>query len=43
MLAKRFGVSPVWVSNVLNGRGDSKTARDIRAIAIKEYGGIAIG
>lgn len=42
MLARRFNVSPVWVSNVLNGRGDSKTARNIRAIAIKEYGGVAI-
>lgn len=42
MLAKRFSVSPRWVSKVLNGGGDSKTARNIRAIAIKEYGGIAI-
>lgn len=43
MLARRFNVSPRWVSKVLNGGGDSQTARNIRAIAIKEYGGIAIG
>lgn len=42
MLAKRFQVSPVYVSNVLNGKGDSQTARNIRAIAVKEYGGVAI-
>ncbi len=42
MLAKRFSVSPVYVSNVLNGKGDSQTARNIRAIAVKEYGGVAI-
>ena len=42
MLAKRFSVSPRWVSKVLNGGGDSKTARNIRAIAVKEYGGVAI-
>ena len=42
MLAQRFSVSPRWVSKVLNGGGDSKTARNIRAIAIKEYGGVAI-
>ena len=42
MLAKRFQVSPRWVSNVLNGKGDSDTARNIRAVAVKEYGGVAI-
>lgn len=42
MLAKRFSVSPVYVSNVLNGKGDSQTARNIRAVAVKEYGGVAI-
>ena len=42
MLARRFGVTPVWVSNVLNGKGDSQMARNIRAVAVKEYGGVAI-
>ena len=42
MLARRFQVSPVWVSNVLNGKGDSQTARDIRAVAVRDYGGIPI-
>lgn len=42
LLAKRFNVSPRWVSKVLNGGGDSQTARNIRAIAVKEYGGVAI-
>lgn len=43
MLARRFSVSPNWVSKALLGQSDSQTARNIRAIAIKEYGGIAIG
>lgn len=42
MLARRFQVSPVWVSNVLNGKGDSQTARNIRAVAVRDYGGIPI-
>lgn len=42
MLARRFKVSPVWVSNVLNGKGDSQTARSIRAVAVRDYGGIPI-
>jgi len=41
-LARRFKVSPVWVSNVLNGKGDSQTARNIRAVAVRDYGGIPI-
>lgn len=43
MLAKRFGVSMNWVSKALLGQSDSETSRRIRNIAIKEYGGIAIG
>lgn len=39
MLAKRFGVTPVWVSKVLNGNSNSDMARNIRAVALKEYGG----
>lgn len=42
LLARRFKVSPVWVSNVLNGKGDSQTARNIRAVAVRDYGGIPI-
>ena len=42
MLARRFKVSPVWVSKVLNGGGDSQTARNIRAVAVRDYGGIPI-
>lgn len=39
MLARRFGVTPEWVSKTLNGKGNSDMARNIRAIAVKEYGG----
>lgn len=42
MLAKRFGVTPDWVSKALLGQSDSETSRKIRAIAVKEYGGIPI-
>lgn len=42
MLAKRFGVSMNWVSKALLGQSDSDTSRRIRAIAIKEYGGVII-
>lgn len=42
MLARRFRVSPRWVSKVLNGGGDSQTARNIRAVAVRDYGGIPI-
>lgn len=42
MLARRFLVSPRWVSKVLNGGGDSQTARNIRAVAVRDYGGIPI-
>ncbi len=43
LLAKRFNVSPRWVTKALNGGSDSQTARNIRAMAVREYGGIAIG
>lgn len=43
LLAKRFSVSPAWVSKALNGEVNSQTARNIRAVAVREYGGIAIG
>lgn len=42
MLSKRFGVSMNWVSKALLGQSDSETSRKIRAIAVKEYGGIPI-
>ena len=42
LLAKRFNVSPRWVSKVLNGEGDSQTARNIRAVAVREYGGFPV-
>lgn len=42
LLARRFNVSPVWVSNVLNGKSNSQTARNIRAVAVKEYGGFPV-
>lgn len=42
MLARRFKVSPVWVSNALNGKADSQTARNIRAVAVREYGGFPV-
>lgn len=42
MLAQRFSVSPRFVSMALLGQCDSQTARNIRAIAVKEYGGVAI-
>ncbi len=42
MLAKRFNVSPNWVSKALLGQSNSSTARNIRAVAVKEYGGKAI-
>lgn len=39
MIAKRFGVTPIWVSKALNGNSNSDMARNIRAVALKEYGG----
>lgn len=42
MLSRRFGVTPVFVSMALNGKSNSQMARNIRAVAIKEYGGKAI-
>lgn len=42
MLAKRFGVTPDWVSKSLLGQSDSETSRKIRAVAVREYGGVAI-
>lgn len=39
MLARRFDVSPRWISKALMGQSNSPTARNIRAVAIKEYGG----
>lgn len=42
MLARRFQVSPEWVSKALNGRTNSPTARNIRAVAVKEYNGTPI-
>lgn len=42
MLAKRFGVTPDWVSKSLTGQANTDTSRKIRAIAVKEYGGIPI-
>ena len=42
ILSKRFGVSMNWVSKALLGQSDSETSRKIRAIAVKEYGGIPI-
>lgn len=42
MLAKRFGVSMNWISKALLGQSNSTTARNIRCVAIKEYGGKAI-
>lgn len=42
MLAQRFSVSPRFVSMALMGQCNSQTARNIRAIAVKEYGGVAI-
>lgn len=41
-LARRFGVSAVYVSKVLRGQGQSNTARNIRVAAVKDYDGIAI-
>ena len=43
MLSRRFGVSMNWVSKALLGQSDSETSRRIRAVAVREYGGIAIG
>lgn len=42
LLAKRFNVSPVFVSNALNGKANSQTARNIRAVAVREYGGFPV-
>jgi hypothetical protein len=42
MLARRFQVSPRWVTKALNGGSDSQTARNIRAVAVRDYGGIPI-
>ena len=42
LLAKRFKVSPRWVSKALNGQTNSQTARNIRAVAVREYGGFPI-
>ena len=42
LLAKRFNVSPRWVTKALNGGSDSQTARTIRAVAVKEYGGFPV-
>ena len=42
LLAKRFNVSPRWVTKALNGGSDSQTARNIRAVAVREYGGFPV-
>lgn len=43
MLARRFQVSPEWVSKSLAGKNSGSTSRNIRAVAVKEYGGKYIG
>ena len=42
LLAKRFGVSPDWVYKATRGRSNSSTAKNIRAVAVKEYNGTPI-
>lgn len=42
LLAKRFSVSPAWVSKALNGEVNSQTAHNIRAVAVREYGGFPV-
>lgn len=39
MLARRFSVSPRFVSMALTGQRSSATARNIRAVAVREYNG----
>ena len=42
-IATLFGISTVMVSNSLNYKKDSHLARRVRYVAIKDFGGIAVG